>query len=1021
MIEIYNPKNKNFKMNGDITLTPTECRYTVESNTIYEVQIIHPYDNLGRWKYIKEDAVLKGPLPNGKSGLFKVLKPSKNLDNITANCVPIAIYELGKKVLPSTLKIVNKNGQQALDIILQGTDYKGHSDIETENNCTFFKNNIMQALAGEQDNTFLKRWGGGLQFIGYDIYINSKPNGSTRVAYGFNMQEIELERDMSNLVTRIYPFVTLETTNTIDLPEGHVDSPLINKYSQVYEVYMDFSEYMHLKTDNEDNSDNAYTTKEELYNAMRARCLELFNQGIDKPTVSGSVSASTLQNTLECKGFEGILNIDQGYIVNIEHTDIGIETQERCSGFTWDMLEEEFIDIKIGINKENSFDLQNDFVNKADYILNPNGTVNSAKLQGTINALDTKFRALRNVAEEQHIRAMLFEDRAEGSKTRGALCIGTSGFEIASEMDSNGEWIWRTFGDGSGFTADEIRTGVLRNLDNSFAIDLNSKGSAKFYNNNQLALKIMSNSLKLFNWGKEGQEIGALTSLLKNDDNGKPIPAMPLISLLNEKNSAVTIDYRTSDNQSKSYVEFDKFNILKSSDTAPIRVKEDIEFRNSSIFNAKIKADQTIPHFVDGVNVANFLKDKIAFNVPIAPIKGITNEKVIPFYIGDTLVAKFEGDKFTLNIPIYNKNGTLALDPAAPQGETIVVDDSDALRQKVVNSARKLIGRMYLFGGNVAPLGNDSSTDCSGLMQWSYNDNNIHISRTTYTQIKEGVEVSKDNLKPADLIFSNFSSPGIPEHVFMYAGKKNGQMYCVEAAHTGTAIRERVFIWQDGMRARRIIKDNPHTVTPGGTTAGGGTTGVAGDKASRALIMFTKEQEGFASMPYNDGGGNGGTMTIGYGLVGNELHQAESSGLPLSETTATHYLVSYFNKSYYTPTLKLIQSKGITPTQAEADSLADFCYNEGYGSLSTSHLLIEFVNYVKGGRKDSSKLHQEFMKWTLAGGIHLEGLRVRREQEFKILIGAGKNVEGYGTKPTIQDITNGGVVTANGGYGAEPY
>ena len=35
------------------------------------------------------------------------------------------------------------------------------------------QNNIMQAIAGEQDNTFLKRWGGELKLEGYDIYINS--------------------------------------------------------------------------------------------------------------------------------------------------------------------------------------------------------------------------------------------------------------------------------------------------------------------------------------------------------------------------------------------------------------------------------------------------------------------------------------------------------------------------------------------------------------------------------------------------------------------------------------------------------------------------------------------------------------------------------------------------------------------------------------------------------------------------------------------------------------------------------
>lgn len=42
-------------------------------------------------------------------------------------------------------------------------------------------------------------------------------------------------------------------------------------------------------------------------------------------------------------------------------------------------------------------------------------------------------------------------------------------------------------------------------------------------------------------------------------------------------------------------------------------------------------------------------------------------------------------------------------------------DGGSALQLAVVNSARKLIGKPYVYGGNYAPLGSDSGTDCSGL------------------------------------------------------------------------------------------------------------------------------------------------------------------------------------------------------------------------------------------------------------------------------------------------------------------
>ena len=38
--------------------------------------------------------------------------------------------------------------------------------------------------------------------------------------------------------------------------------------------------------------------------------------------------------------------------------------------------------------------------------------------------------------------------------------------------------------------------------------------------------------------------------------------------------------------------------------------------------------------------------------------------------------------------------------------------------------------------------------DCSGFMQWGFKKANINIGRTTYDQIKSGVEVSLDSVQP---------------------------------------------------------------------------------------------------------------------------------------------------------------------------------------------------------------------------------------------------------------------------------
>lgn len=168
-------------------------------------------------------------------------------------------------------------------------------------------------------------------------------------------------------------------------------------------------------------------------------------------------------------------------------------------------------------------------------------------------------------------------------------------------------------------------------------------------------------------------------------------------------------------------------------------------------------------------------------------------------------IAIFRDNNYYLK-PIYDINGQKITDN---NGKGFIPEElkgvSKSIREKIVESARKLIGKPYVWGGNYSPLGSSNGTDCSGLMQWAYNDNNIKISRTTYTQINEGREIDGSQLKPGDLVFSNFSDVNVPEHVFMFSKKVGNTFYCIEAQTEGTNILERTFYPNENMRFRNLI------------------------------------------------------------------------------------------------------------------------------------------------------------------------------------------------------------------------
>lgn len=86
--------------------------------------------------------------------------------------------------------------------------------------------------------------------------------------------------------------------------------------------------------------------------------------------------------------------------------------------------------------------------------------------------------------------------------------------------------------------------------------------------------------------------------------------------------------------------------------------------------------------------------------------------------------------------------------------------------------------------------------DCSGFMQWGFAQAGITIGRSTYNQIYNGVEVSLNEVRPGDLLFT--SDLG---HVGMYVG--NDQW--IESPYAGKNIRIANVPWNSVTRARRIL------------------------------------------------------------------------------------------------------------------------------------------------------------------------------------------------------------------------
>lgn len=101
-------------------------------------------------------------------------------------------------------------------------------------------------------------------------------------------------------------------------------------------------------------------------------------------------------------------------------------------------------------------------------------------------------------------------------------------------------------------------------------------------------------------------------------------------------------------------------------------------------------------------------------------------------------------------------------------GTTVPGNGSGA---KIAQVALKELGKPYVWGGGGKTGPTGGGFDCSSLAQYAtYQATGVEIPRTTYDQINRGIPVSRADVQPGDLVFSNFSSPGVPEHVQIAIG-----------------------------------------------------------------------------------------------------------------------------------------------------------------------------------------------------------------------------------------------------------
>lgn len=292
-------------------------------------------------------------------------------------------------------------------------------------------------------------WGGEIQIDNWTINIRKKMGADkgVQLRHGKNIKGIRYSESLDGVITRLH-ILGYRNANIESINDGkdYIDSPNIGLYANIKEGLVTFSD-------------------DDLPEDLLSKGIE-YLATVDTPRVTVSVDMAKVLTSVQFEHYADLERMELGDTVRIIHP-MGVNIETRVTSREYDPVTGENIRVEYSNESKNLYASIASAQQASEIIkmiTDRKGHIRGEQLRGMVDLLTTRLYASGsyNVAEVRENEGMLFENTDEESVDYGALFIGPGLFAIASAKDENGSWVWRTFGTGQGFVADEIVAGVLQ-------------------------------------------------------------------------------------------------------------------------------------------------------------------------------------------------------------------------------------------------------------------------------------------------------------------------------------------------------------------------------------------------------------------------------------------------------------------------------------------------------------------------------------------------------------------------------
>lgn len=368
MINVFdkNVTPEEFVSCGIMTINDIVLHAKVEHelNGSWFVNLTIIKDENEKYKKLEIEQVLKLHTPYGYQPFRIVTIEQSGLYTISVYARHI-FFDLNKRYIPR-YKIQDKSGTYVMANIKGAMDVNPQyfnltSNIAANGSFDWHNKNVIDILLGDDENSFINKYGGELLIDEWDAQINTSigvDNGYT-LLYTKNITGFNCKRDTSALCTRIYPIgydgISLHdyagTGATMINNYGYVDSVNINNYATVYTQAIQFSD---VKVKQNENDEEGFATLQEAQEELIRRAKKYFNDTeCDRPKYEFDVSLVTLRDTDEYKDRAVLESLLLGDYVNIEIENIS--TKQRVISYTSNPLTHFVETLELGDEKLNLY------------------------------------------------------------------------------------------------------------------------------------------------------------------------------------------------------------------------------------------------------------------------------------------------------------------------------------------------------------------------------------------------------------------------------------------------------------------------------------------------------------------------------------------------------------------------------------------------------------------------------------------------------------------------------------------